>query len=491
LAENPFLDGGLAAAPEGVAVEDLEERWTYRELRRRAETFGGFLVRRGGGAGSRVALPASLDRHTVAALYGIWLVGAEAVPLHETWTGAERARALDLLRPGMILSKADVESVSTLGGGSEWGVAGGRALSGPSWGSRPLAHLLTSGTSGSPRVVTLTVGNLLASAEASRERLGLQPSDRWLGSLSPAHVGGLALLTRGALLGSAVVLRGSFRTPPFLELVRTGQVTHASLVPTMLHRLLDSWGEERIPSTLRCLLVGGAPTDPELLRRALEVGFPVALTYGLTEAASQVATAPPELVRKKPGTVGAPLPGVEVELAPEGEFLVRGPRLAPDGEILVRGPTVTPEGELLVRGPTVAPGQVEEDGWLHTGDLARRDGDGHLWITGRLSDRIISGGVTVDPGEVEAVLGAHPDVVEVAVVGIPDPEWGERVAAAVVAGPVASSLWEALQEEAGARLSPAKRPRVFREMEALPRNRNGKVDRGRLRELLQDFPQGS
>ncbi len=136
--------------------------------------------------------------------------------------------------------------------------------------------------------------------------------------------------------------------------------------PPCSTRRLAAWGGEAVPDSLRCLLVGGAPAREELVRAALEAGFPVALTYGLTEASSQVATAPPALVEEKPGTVGAPLPGVTVR--------------------------VSDSGELLVQGPTVAPGEAKPDGWLHTGDLARVDADGHLWITGRQSDRIISGG---------------------------------------------------------------------------------------------------
>jgi len=319
--------------------------------------------------------------------------------------------------------------------------------------------LLTSGTSGSPKVVALTVGNLLASARASRGRLGLEPSDRWLGSLSPAHVGGLALLTRAAVLGSTVVLRGAFKVEDFLALGEAGAITHASLVPTMLHQALEALGGRSAPRSLRCVLLGGASAPEGLLARALAAGFPLAVTYGLTEASSQVATASPDLTRRKPGTVGAPLPGVEVRL--EGD------------------------GELLVRGPTVSPGLGDADGWLRTGDLARLDEEGHLWMVGRSSDRIISGGVNVDPAEVEAVLMGHPGVTEAAVVGLSDPEWGERVVAAVVVAPRQGLTEPELDEFARGALSSAKRPRKFRFVGALPRNDNGKVDRARVRALFR------
>jgi O-succinylbenzoic acid--CoA ligase len=229
--------------------------------------------------------------------------------------------------------------------------------------------------------------------------------------------------------------------------------------------MLGEWGQRPIPKSLRCLLIGGAPASNDLIQSALEVGFPITLTYGLTEASSQVATAVPELVKEKPGTVGPPLPGVSIKLSEDSE--------------------------LLVSGPTVATDAVEADGWLHTGDLAREDPDGHLWIVGRRSDRIISGGVNVDPAEVEAVLLAFPDVREAAVVGIPDEEWGERVVAVITCdsakdhSPARGLPPEGLEAYLKPRLSPAKRPREIRILPELPLNPNGKVDREGIRALFR------
>jgi O-succinylbenzoic acid--CoA ligase len=199
--------------------------------------------------------------------------------------------------------------------------------------------------------------------------------------------------------------------------------------------------------------------------RALGEGWPLALTYGMTEMTSQVATAPPERVRAKPGTVGAPLDGAEV-------------RVAPDGEILTRGATLA-LGYVGAEAPLRDP-----DGWYHTGDLGRVDHDGDLWVTGRRSDRIVSGGVNVDAHEVEAALREHPAVGDACVVGVPDDRWGEAVAAALVprGGPVDL---DGLADWLRGRLSPAKRPRRWRVVEALPLNANGKVDRGAVRREMQ------
>jgi O-succinylbenzoic acid--CoA ligase len=202
-----------------------------------------------------------------------------------------------------------------------------------------------------------------------------------------------------------------------------------------------------------------------VLDRALEAGWPVALTYGMTEMSSQVATAPPDQVRRKPGTVGKLLPGVEG-------------RLAPDGELSLRGPT------LAMRYVGTDEPLVDDEGWYRTGDLARLDDEGDLWITGRRSDRIVSGGVTVDAAEVEETLRAHPAVYDVSVVGLPDEEWGEVVGAALV--PVEGELdLEALDAWLRERLTAAKLPRRWALRDALPRNANGKVDRARVREILE------
>jgi o-succinylbenzoate---CoA ligase len=454
----PFLAHALRENPDGLALEDATGSLSYRELHGRAEEVARRLVSAGVTPGDVVAIRGGVHREFVALVHGVWKAGGAVAPLGARWTSLEEETALKLLQPSRV---ADVPGLPGREGG-------GAPLPGPdAWGG-PLpglgegdlaAFLLTSGTSGTPKVVGLTAGNLLASARASRERLGLEPSDRWFGSLSPAHVGGLALITRAAALGSALVLRGGFTVETFLALAEEGAITHASLVPTMLHQTLEALDGRPAPPALRCVLLGGAPAPGGLLERALAAGFPLALTYGLSEASSQVATATPELVRRKPGTVGLPLPGVEVAL--------------------------TDHGELLVRGPTVAPAWGRGDGWLPTGDMARLDEDGHLWIVGRASERIISGGVNVDPAEVEAVLAAHPGIREAAVVGLPDPVWGERVVAAVVPAAGLEPSEGDLGERVRAVLSGPKRPRAWRFVEALPRNANGKVDRERVRALFR------
>lgn len=332
------------------------------------------------------------------------------------------------------------------------------------------AILWTSGTTGRPRGVAVGEHGFLDVTTSARERLGLSESDVWFASLSLAHIGGLALVVRAVLLGSTLLAAGRYDTAGLVGALRgeaaAPPVTHVSLVPTQLLRLLEAWGGDPPPVPLRCVLLGGAETPGELLRRALDAGWPIALTYGMTEMTSQVATAPPAAVRAKPGSVGAPLAGVEL-------------RIADDGEIQVRG-TTRALGFVGAGQPL-----ADADGWYATGDLGRLDEEGDLWILGRRSDRILSGGVTVDPHEIQAALCEHPAVREACVVGVPDPEWGERVAALVVpsgAGVDPSRI----EEWARDRLGSARLPRAWRVASHLPLNLNGKVDREAVRALFGD-----
>lgn len=456
-----FLRDAAVARPDAPATDDGVRRWSLRELRERAARHAAVLVEAGAAPGRTVALICDPSPEALAALHGAFRTGALVAPLHPALTPAERAPALEALAPAVVVGD-DGLTLAELADRADGALPAGPPPERPP--DAPVAVLWTSGTSGRRRGVLLSERGLRASAEGTRLRLGLGPDDVWYASLSPAHVGGLALVTRAALLGSCLMVRGRFSVGELDALLDEGGLTHASLVPTMLLRLLERREGRPAPPGLRCLLVGGAAAPPPLVERAVAAGYPVALTYGLTEATSQVATAPPDEVRRRPDAVGRPLPGVEV-------------RIAPSGEIEVRGPTVSPG---LVDGTPVA----DAGGWLATGDLGRLDASGVLRVTGRRSDRIVSGGVTVDAHEVEAVVRAHPRVADVCVVGLPDEVWGERVAAAVVPTHPDDAEVQGLSGWLETRLSAALRPRTLRWVPELPLNANGKVDRGAVRRLL-------
>jgi O-succinylbenzoic acid--CoA ligase len=298
--------------------------------------------------------------------------------------------------------------------------------------------IFTSGTTGEPKPVALTEANHEASAIASAWNLGVEPDDRWLCCLPLWHVGGLSILHRSAMYGTTAVLHDGFEAERVRKEIEAGEITLVSLVSTMLRRLIDA-GLSGWPG-LRAALVGGGPIPRELYDWAAETSFPMRATYGMTETASQVVTD------------HRPLLGVEL-------------RIADDGEI-------------LVRGPMVAPGAIGADGWLHTGDRGRLDGDGRLEVEGRLDDVIVTGGENVAALEVEEALRSHPAVTDAAVVGRPDREWGEAVTAYVVLAAQASD--SELLAHARERLAPHKLPKAIHRRDELPRNAAGKLVRGRL-----------
>jgi o-succinylbenzoate---CoA ligase len=501
---GPALEGPSAEDGSGVS-------WSWADLDAAADRAALLLAESGVGPGEAVAFVLPPSPEAVVLLHAVPRIGGLVLPLNPGWPAAELGRALAAIgRPRLLLAPGKrvaalrkalpgvgtvaVEEVAPTGADGSPPEPIDPTLRGaiPQLAPEtPVAVLLTSGSTGAPRPVALTHGNLMASARGVSRRLRLDPMDSWVASLSPAHVGGFALLHRAAVVGCPVVTRPRFDAGELLELADRGDVTHASMVPTMLRQVLRERGERPAPRGFRCVLLGGAATPAPLLREALEKRWPVALTYGLTEATSQVATAAPDEVRTKPGSVGRPLPGVGVRIGTRrddqaGELLVRGPTVAPIA------PVPSDAGERAGGEPTEAPSVwVDRAGWLHTGDLARVDPDGDLWIVGRISDRIVSGGVTVEPAEVEAVLLEHPAVGEVAVTGTPDPEWGERIVAVVApADPAAPPTLEELLEHARARLAAAKRPRELRTVSSLPRTATGKVDRARLRAALEQPTSG-
>lgn len=348
--------------------------------------------------------------------------------------------------------------------------------------------LYTSGTSGRSKGAVLALDSLIASAEASTELLGFEAHDRWLLCMPLFHIGGLSILIRSALLGTSVVLHERFDAERVARAIDTQDVTRVSLVATMLEKLIATRGERPAPASLSLVLLGGGPASQDLLARAAAAGYPVAPTYGLTEAASQVATRPPFVASPDASDLAAglqPLPGVEVcivdakgrplEAGEEGEIRVRG-------RIVMRGYL----GEAESRpgdpssGDTEASSDAIEDGWLSTGDLGRLDAKGHLRVIDRRADLIVSGGENVYPAEIESVLVAHPDIEEAGVVGRADAEFGARPVAFVVLRSGASmgrSDFDAFCRE---RLAGYKVPDSFFEVASLPRTATGKLLRREL-----------
>jgi o-succinylbenzoate---CoA ligase len=412
-----WVDRAAARRPETIALETPPERITYSELRDRAHAAAAALAAAGVRPGDRVALALPPQAPFVATLHGCLLLGAAAMPIDPRLSERERAA---------LSESATLLVDEPLDGDGEAPAHEPRA-------DDVALVVHTSGTTGTPQPVELSYGNIEANALGSAVALGLDRDERWLCPLPLSHVGGLMVLLRSAIYATTAVLDRLERLDD--------DVTIASLVPTQLARALDAAMQPRV----RLVLLGGAGADRALLDRARDAGWPVAPTYGLTQACSQVTIAEPGDV----DSAGHPLPGTRVAIAPDGE--------------------------ILVTGPTVAGG-----GTLRTGDLGRLDDRGRLIVTGRRADTIVTGGENVAPAEVEAVLREHPAVADAGVFARPHPEWGEAVTARVVLRPGTTATEVDLRAFAAERLARFKVPKTVELADALPRTASGKLLRREL-----------
>lgn len=308
-----------------------------------------------------------------------------------------------------------------------------------------LVILFTSGTTGPAKAVRLTAANWQAAVVSSAAHLDHGPDDVWLAPLPLHHVGGLSILYRTAHVGGEVAWLPRFDVAAVAEELR-GRATFASLVPTMLQRVLaHDRGSFR---GVRAVLVGGGPIPAGLLEEARARGLPALPTYGMTETCAQVATLRPDSALRY---AAHPLPGVEVRIGPGGR--------------------------IEVRGPQISPGYADEDdrppgAWFTTPDRGELEPDGAVKVLGRADDVIVSGGENVDPRRVEAVLLGHPRVVAAAVVGVEDREWGTAVAA-VYEGDVEP---DRLRRWFRSRLAPHEQPKGLTRVDRIPTGSTGKPD---------------
>jgi len=288
-------------------------------------------------------------------------------------------------------------------------------------------------------------------------------------------MGGIAPVLRSTLYGTTVIVRERFDPGGTVDDIRNHDATCISLVPTMLRRMLSSRGT--LPGCLRFALVGGAPCPAELVERCRDYSVPVSPTYGMTETASQVATARHTEAYEHPESVGRPLFWTGVTVVDS-----TGTPVEP-GE----------KGELVVSGPTVTPGYYDDPAatkeamgnyGFHTGDVGRFDQNGRLYVLNRLDDRILTGGENVDPGEVVDALREHSAIEDAAVVGLDDEQWGERVAALLVPTAGAEIDVDDLEPFLRDRLAGFKLPRTVGIAEELPRTVSGTIEREAVRERL-------
>ncbi len=471
------------ADPAGLAVVDAAGRaWSWAWLDDRADALAAGLAARHAGHGRLVAAHLEPAADGLAMLVAAERAGSCLVPLPGHLAARERAEALTEIEPALLVGdELGGVTLDELGRAGPAGHADdlirtgtdappavdGGAASGAALG------VLTSGTTGRPKVAMLGSAAMLASAEAWTA--ALPPASGWLLALGLAHVAGLGVAWRAfgaglpiaiAPAGDAAAILAALDRPPF--------PSHLSLVPTQLVRILDTARDLPPPVTLRAVPLGGAAAPAGLVRRALHAGWPVVPTYGLSEAGSGATALATAEAAEHPGSVGRPLPGVGLRIAGAGHDGV--------GEIELRTPSLF-SGYL--RRPELTDAAFTDDGWLRTGDLGRLDRDGRLEVADRRDDLIVSGGENVRPAEVEAVLEDHPAVAEAGVVGRPDEAWGAAVVAVVVLRSGQPDPGDdALRAHCRGRLAPWKVPAAIVRSAALPRTTSGKLLRAELRRAV-------
>jgi O-succinylbenzoic acid--CoA ligase len=502
IGECPWLAQRAALTPEAPAMIVDRRTTSWAELHRKASIAAAGLSALDVRPGERIALLTGNDPAVPVLLHAALASGVVILPLNTRLTAGELAWQLGDARPTLLLHSRgplgelaeEVQREAATRGTAVRSVELGDAAN-PLGRSREPRHagddaaaeqlrvdldsacaiIYTSGTTARPRGAMLTHGNFFWSAVASALHLGALPTDRWLACMPLFHVGGLSILLRSVLYGCTTVLHPRFDPVAVSHALDEQDVTLVSLAPVMLERLLDARGDRPAPEPLRCVLLGGGPAAPSLVERAVKLGFPVAPTYGLTEAASQVATHPPHVAESPVEAALRPLPATQLRVVDE-----RGAEV---------GPGVA--GQILVRGPTVMAGYWERPeasaealrgGWLHTGDIGTLDERGFLRVLDRRSDLIVSGGENVYPAEVEAALREHEDVLEVGVAAIPDAEFGQRPGAWLVLRAGTRLDDEELRAFCRHRLAGYKVPVAFTRVADLPRNAAGKLLRRELRQ---------
>jgi fatty-acyl-CoA synthase len=495
---SSLLDIAADALGDRVAVAacaggDL----TYKELSERVDAVSRHLS--SVGAERLVAVDVNSEAVPIG-LFGAARAAIPYVPVNYRLADAQLTAILERAAPGLAVVEASVPA--RLGGGiaglsligrPEFLAADGPAGATPAEGDPedPAVLLFTSGTTGEPKAAVLRHRHLTSYVLETVEFMGADPDDAALVSVPPYHIAGIAAVLSSVWSGRRLVYLPQFSAETWVELAAAQGVTHAMVVPTMLGRILEVLVErdEQLPA-LRHLSYGGGRMPMALVERALEQLPHVGLVnaYGLTETSSTIAVLGPDdhreaigssepAVRHRLGSVGRPLPNLEVEIRDHDGVPVEP---GTHGEIWVKGEQVS--GEYLGRASAVS-----ADGWLATNDGGWLDEGGYLFVEGRLDDVIVRGGENLSPGEIEEVLLLHPAVADVAVIGVPDEEWGEAVAAVIVLvdsdGTTDADIVDeaALRAWVAARLRSTRAPERIEFRPELPYNETGKL----LRRVLK------
>jgi len=479
-----------------VAFTNGDDSLTYQELYEAAGAAAAQIKRSG------CDYVAMLDVTSLAmpvALFGSAWAGVPYVPINYRLTPHEIKALLERVEPCLLITEADRardysghEAVTVCTREEFLASASSGDTLEETWSMDQEdtgVLLFTSGTTGAPKAAVLRQKHLVSYILGSVEFMSALEEDAALGCVPPYHIAGISAVLSSVYSGRRVVQLPNFTAEDWISLVNKEKVTNAFVVPTMLARIIETVGDDssvEMPS-LRALAYGGGKMPLSVIERAMQL-FPNAdftNAYGLTETSSTISVLGPqdhrdavasadEAVRRRLVSVGRPLPGVEVEIRDdEGKVQAPGER----GEIYVRGEQVS--GEYVGKGSL-----LDKDGWFPTRDAGSIDAEGFLFLEGRADDVIVRGGENMSPGEIEDTLLEHPAVGDVAVVGIPDEQWGEGVAAAVLLKTGQSAGVEELQGWVKDRMRSSRVPQLIQFWDELPYNETGKLLRRAVKAKL-------
>ncbi|MBM6545370.1 long-chain fatty acid--CoA ligase [Janibacter sp. YIM B02568] len=484
---------------------------TYAELDEKAARLATDLVRSGVGEGDRVAYLGLNSPSFLVTMYAAFRVGALFVPINFRLAGPELERVLAASGADAIVAeeghRAEVDSVKAgsairrsllvdddpavpVADGAETG--DWERWSAVLAASEPMsAHvrrdyddpailMFTSGTTGHPKGVILTHGNIFWNSVNVDSMVDTRRGDVTHCAAPIFHIGALnSFLLRAVSRGGKAVLRRHFDPEQMVRDIVEHKVNSMFGVPAMFAALRRAPGIEEVDlSSLTGLIVAGAPVPPSLITQFLELDVTLQQAWGLTETAPFATHLPAEWTREKLGSAGVAMPFTEVRIV----------------DVVDKTPMPTGErGEIVVRGPNVAAGYwnnaeatsaaYDDQGWFHSGDIGYLDEDGFLFIVDRLKDMIITGGENVYPAEVERVYAEMPGVLDVAVVGVPDEKWGEAVSAVLTVAEGTDITLESVREFGSERLARYKLPSRITLVAEMPRNASGKLDKLTIRQI--------
>jgi acyl-CoA synthetase (AMP-forming)/AMP-acid ligase II len=462
-----------------------ERRITHARLRESIPAAAGRLAASGVGPGDRVMILAYNSPEFVIALWSIWWLGAVAVFGNRWWHPGQTERALAETGSRLLITdRSDRASPVPAVPISDLGHPAGPAAASapPDDEDAPALIVFTSGSTGAPKGVVLSHRSVVANQQNLLVRQGRMPGGprddappTVLLVCTPLfHIGGVSHMLTPLITGGTLVLtEGRFDPRQVLDLIERERIHVFGGVPTMAIRVIEHPEFSRFDlSSLRAFPLGGAPVAEALLHR-LAAKVPqlgrrgLANTWGMTESGGYVTAGNSADMARFPGTVGRPYPCAEIRIAPDAD--------GPSGEVLVRSPTVMLH---YLGGPD---GTVDEDGWLHTGDIGHINDDGYLFLDGRAKDIVIRGGENVACAHVEGALLEHPDVLEAAVFGAPDADLGETVVAVIVTADGRPLDEGGLREHLASRLAYFEIPaQWFFRTEPLPTLPGEKIDKVRL-----------